>query len=93
MGGNSFGSLSCITLLDSSNDGSIFLGIFAVGETSSLTTKARLCFISFDFTKNSPRLHMDMNLDFSSSVNFRIGGIDFIIKLLSSKDFTLLTVA
>ena len=92
MGGNPFRSLSYTTPLNSSNDGSIFSGISTV-ETFSLTTKARLYFISFDSTKNSPRLHMDMNLDFSSSVNFRIGGIDFIIKLLSSKDFTLLTVA
>jgi len=58
-----------------------------------LTTKAKLCYISFDSTKNSPRLHMDMNLGFPSSVDFEIDGIGFITKLLSSRDFTLLTAA
>ena len=87
---NSFGSLLCTTPLDSSNDNSIFSEILAVGETFSLTTKERLCFIFFDYIKNPPRLHMDMNLGFSSSVDFRIGGIGFLTKLLLSRNFALL---
>jgi len=74
-------------------DDSVFLGTSAVGETSSLTTKENFCFIFFDSIRNPPRLHMNMNLGFSSSVDFGIGEIGFIIKLLSSRDFALLTVA
>jgi len=84
-GGNPSACLSCTTPLDFSNDSSIFSGISALGETSSLTTKASFFFISFDSTKNSPRLHIDMNLGFFSSVDFGISGI-----ILSSRDFTLL---
>jgi len=54
------------------------------GVNSYLTTKANLFFISFDSTKNSPRLHMNMNLGFFSSVGFEIGGIGFITKLFVS---------
>jgi len=36
------------------------------GATSFLTTKENLYFVTFDSTKNSLRLHMDMNFSFSS---------------------------
>jgi len=64
MGDNPSGSSSCTTLLNSSHHGLIFSGISAGGITSPLTNKANLYFVFFDSTKNSPRLHMDMNLGF-----------------------------
>jgi len=54
-------------------------------KATSLTTKENLCFVSFDSTKNSPQLHMDMNFDFSSFVGFGIGGIGFMAIFLASQ--------
>ena len=69
MDDNIFKSLSCATPLYSSEDGSTFSKVSAVRETSS---KVRLYFISFNSIKNSPRLHMDKTLSFSS---FGLGGV------------------
>jgi len=81
MDDNIFKSLSCTTPLYSSDDGSIFSKVSAFRETSS---KVRLYFISFDFIKNSPRLHMDMNFGFSS-FGLEIGGVGFITNCYHQK--------
>ena len=67
-----FTSLSCTTPLYSSIDWSISSEISAVGEISS---KTRVFSISSDSTKNSHRLHVDMNSGFS----FLVLGIGEIV--------------
>jgi len=82
MGGNPFGSSLWTTPLDSSSYGSIFSETLAGGVTSPLTNKATPCFVSFDFMKNSPPLHMDTNLDSFSFVDFGVGEIGLMETLL-----------
>ena len=74
MSGDLFGNSSCTTPLSSSSNNLIFSEISTGGVTSSLTAKANFYFVSFDSTKNSSRLHMDMNFGFFSFVDFRISG-------------------
>ena len=70
-----------MTPLNFFNNGSNFSKSSAGGVTSSLTNKATPCFVSFDYTKNSSQLYMDMNLDSFSFVDIGVGGIDFMATL------------
>ena len=53
-----------------------------MGGVTSSFTKINLGFVFFDSTRNSPRLHIDMNLDSFSFIGFGVGGISVMATLL-----------